>query len=375
MRLALVTDAWVPQVNGVVRTLQTTVERLRSRGADVLVISPDQFASMPCPTYPEIRLALARPGAVGRLIEGHQANAVHIATEGPLGLAARRHCLRVRRTFTTSFHTRFPDYVEARTRIPARFGWRFLSWFHGPARAVLVATPTLAAELAEHGLTQSRIWSRGVDLGRFRAGLPAPEAYAGLARPILLNVGRVAIEKNLEAFLALDVPGSKVVVGDGPALAALKTRFPDVLFLGALAGEALARAYAGADLFVFPSRTDTFGLVLVEAMASGLPVAAYPVPGPLDVVADSGAGALDEDLGAAVMAALRIPRAAALERARDFSWEAAVDQFEAALEDCFGVVPRPRRWLGRGARPALAPPLAHPKDACGSAREDGRIRS
>ncbi len=348
LRLALVTDAWSPQVNGVVRTLQTTVERLRAHGGDVLVISPDRFPSLPCPTYPEIRLALTRPGAVGRLIEAHRANAVHIATEGPLGLAARRHCLRVRRTFTTSFHTRFPDYVEARTGIPARFGWTFLSWFHRPARAVLVATPTLAAELAGHGLKQTRIWSRGVDLARFRAGLPAPAAYAGLARPILLNVGRVAVEKNLEAFLSLDVPGSKVVVGDGPALAGLKARFPDALFLGALSGEALARAYAGADLFVFPSRTDTFGLVLVEAMASGLPVAAYPVPGPLDVVADSGAGVLDEDLGAAVIAALRIPRAAALARARDFSWDAAVGQFEAALEDCFGVVPHRRRWLRRG---------------------------
>lgn len=351
MRLALVTDAWVPQVNGVVRTLQTTVERLRARGADVLVISPERFASLPCPTYPEIRLALARPGAVGRLIERHGANAVHIATEGPLGLAARRHCLRVRRSFTTSFHTRFPDYVEARTGIPARFGWRYLRWFHAPARAVLVATPTLAAELRQHGLRQTRIWSRGVDLARFRVGLPAPEAYAGLKRPILLNVGRVAVEKNLEAFLALDLPGSKVVVGDGPALTSLKLRFPEVLFLGALSGEPLARAYSGADLFVFPSRTDTFGLVLVEAMASGLPVAAYPVPGPLDVVGESDAGVLDEDLGAAVTAALRIPRAAALARARAFSWDAAVDQFEAALEDCFGVVPRPRRWRRWGAPP------------------------
>lgn len=354
VRLALVTDAWTPQVNGVVRTLQTTVDRLRARGADVLVISPDRFASLPCPTYPEIRLALTRPGTVGRLVEAHRANAVHIATEGPLGLAARRHCLRVRRSFTTSFHTRFPDYVEARTGLPARHGWRFLSWFHKPARAILVATPTLAAELAEHGLGQTRIWSRGVDLEQFRAGLQAPEAYRGLARPILLNVGRVAVEKNLEAFLSLDVPGSKVVVGDGPALAELKARFPDVLFLGALSGEPLARAYAGADLFVFPSRTDTFGLVLVEAMASGLPVAAYPVPGPIDVVADSGAGVLDADLGAAVTAALRIPRAAAIARAAQFSWDAAVDQFEAALEDCFGVVPRPRRWL-RIAAPSRLP--------------------
>lgn len=350
LRLALVTDAWTPQVNGVVRTLQTTVDMLEARGASVLVISPDRFRSLPCPTYPEIRLALARPGAVGRLIEAHGANAVHIATEGPLGMAARRHCLRVRRTFTTSFHTRFPDYVEARTGLPARHGWRYLRWFHRPARAILVATPTLAQELATHGLRQTRIWSRGVDLARFRPGLPAPEAYRGLARPILLNVGRVAVEKNLEAFLALETPGTKVVVGDGPALAELRARFPEVRFLGALSGEPLARAYAGADLFVFPSRTDTFGLVLVEALASGLPVAAYPVPGPLDVVGDSGAGVLDEDLARAVALALRIPRAAAIDRARAFSWEAAVDQFEAALEDCFGVTPRKRRWLRRARR-------------------------
>ncbi|MFQ3664541.1 MAG: glycosyltransferase family 1 protein [Sphingomonadaceae bacterium] len=354
LRLALVTDAWTPQVNGVVRTLSTTATLLEERGGDVLVIAPDRFPSVPCPTYPEIRLALARPGAIGRLIEAHGANAVHIATEGPLGLAARRHCLRVGRSFTTSFHTRFPDYVEARIGLPARLSWRYLAWFHRRARAILVATPSLAAELAGHGLPQTRIWSRGVDLDQFRPGLPPPEAYARLERPILLNVGRVAVEKNLEAFLSLETPGSKVVVGDGPALPALKARFPAVHFLGALSGEALARAFSGADLFVFPSRTDTFGLVLVEAMASGLPVAAYPVPGPLDVVGHSGAGALDEDLGRAIAKAMRIPRAAAIAHAREFTWDAAVSQFEAAIEDCFGIQPRRRRWLRRTAPSAQA---------------------
>jgi glycosyltransferase involved in cell wall biosynthesis len=334
LRLALVTDAWAPQVNGVVRTLSTTVGMLRARGADVRVVSPDQFRSVPMPSYPEIRLALARAGTVGRMIEAHGANAVHIATEGPLGLAARRHCLRTGRPFTTSFHTRFPDYVAARTGLSPAAGWRYLRWFHGPARAILVATPGLADELHDHGLPQTRPWSRGVDLSAFRPGLPPPDAYRGLARPILLNVGRVAVEKNLEAFLSLDVPGTKVVVGDGPALDGLKARFPEARFPGPMFGEALARAYSGADLFVFPSRTDTFGLVLIEAMASGLPVAAYPVPGPMDVVADSGAGVLDPDLGAAVTAALRLPRSAAVARARAFRWEAAVDQFEAAIEDC-----------------------------------------
>lgn len=356
--LALVSDAWAPQVNGVVRTLQTTAAMLRERGWEITPITPDRFRSMPCPTYPEIRLALTRPGAIGRMIEESGAGAVHIATEGPLGLAARRHCLARGRPFTTSFHTRFPDYLHARFRLPVSASWRYLRWFHGPARAVLVATPRLASELNDHGIAQTRLWSRGVDLSRFRPGLPAPESYHGLARPILLNVGRVAVEKNIEAFLASDAPGSKVVVGDGPALAALKQRFPDVLFTGALSGEALSRAYAGADLFVFPSRTDTFGLVLVEAMAAGLPVAAYPVAGPLDVVGSSGAGALDEDLGSAIRQALRIPRSAAVVHAQGFSWTAAVSQFEAAVMDCLEATRRPKRRLLRRSSGGRVGPAA-----------------
>jgi glycosyltransferase involved in cell wall biosynthesis len=336
-RLLLVSDAWAPQVNGVVRTLQTTARLLEGRGWQITPVTPDRFRSWPCPTYPEIRLAHAPRGAVGRLIEEASPCAIHIATEGPLGLAARAHALRSNRPFTTSFHTRFPDYLHARFRLPTAISWRYLRWFHGPARSVLVATPRLAEELASHGLPHTRLWSRGVDLGQFRPGLPAPDAYRDLQRPILLNVGRVAVEKNIEAFLEAPAPGSKVVVGDGPALAELKARYPQVLFLGALSGEPLARAYAGADLFVFPSRTDTFGLVLVEAMAAGLPVAAYPVHGPLDVVGTSGAGALDADLSAAITRGLRIPRAAALARAGDFSWEAAAAQFEAALSAPQGV--------------------------------------
>jgi glycosyltransferase involved in cell wall biosynthesis len=342
MRLAMVSDAWAPQVNGVVRTLGTTLGLLEARGWEVLTITPDRFRSLPCPTYPEIRLALVTPGCVGRMIEEFGADAIHIATEGPLGLAARHQALKVGRPFTTSFHTRFPDYVAARLRISPDPGWRYLRWFHGPARRVLVATPSLARELAGHGIRQTRLWSRGVDLAQFRPGLPLPEVFQGLPRPILLNVGRVAVEKNLEAFLTLDVPGTKVVVGDGPALADLRTRFPSAMFLGALSGEALARAYAGADLFVFPSRTDTFGLVLVEAMASGLPVAAFPVPGPLDVVGDSGAGVLDEDLGSAIVRALRIPRAAALDHAQGFSWDAAASQFEAAIVESLGEAGDPK---------------------------------
>lgn len=334
MKLTLVSDAWSPQVNGVVRTLATTVEMLRAKGADVRTITPDLFRALPCPTYPEIRLSLTRPGTIGAMIDAHAPDAVHIATEGPLGLAARRHCIATGRPFTTSFHTRFPDYLHARFRLPTAWSWRYLRWFHGPARAILVATPRLAQELASHGLMRTRLWSRGVDVAQFRPGLAAPEAYRGLPRPILLSVGRVAVEKNIEAFLAAPAAGSKVVVGDGPAFADLAARYPDVHFLGALSGEALARAYAGADLFVFPSRTDTFGLVLIEALASGLPVAAYPVAGPLDVIADSGAGVLDDDLSLAIRQALHIPQAVALARARSFTWDAAVAQFEAATAAC-----------------------------------------
>ncbi len=332
--LALVSDAWAPQVNGVVRTLSTTVALLRARGWTVTTITPDRFRSLACPTYPEIRLAMPAPGRIGTLIAESGATAVHIATEGPLGLAARRHCLNSGRPFTTSFHTRFPDYLHARFRLPPALSWRFLRWFHGPASAVLVATPRLAAELHGHGIQRTRLWSRGVDSSQFRAGQKPPESFAHLPRPILLNVGRVAVEKNIEAFLRAEAPGSKVVVGDGPALAELQARYPHILFTGALSGDALARAYAGADIFVFPSLTDTFGLVIIEALASGLPVAAYPVHGPLDILEGSDAGAMHADLATAIAKALSIPRAAALHRAADFTWAAAASQFEAAIREC-----------------------------------------
>ncbi len=353
-RLALVSDAWSPQVNGVVRTLQTTAGLLEQRGWSVTPITPDRFGSLPCPTYPEIRLALSRPGEVGRMIADARADVVHIATEGPLGLAARAHCLKAGRRFTTSFHTRFPDYLHARFRLPRAWSWAYLRWFHGPARSVLVATPRLAAELHGHGLTQTRIWSRGVDLDRFRPGLPAPEAYRGMPRPILLYVGRIAVEKNIEAFLRATAPGTRVVVGDGPARASLESRYPDVRFLGALHGEDLARAYAGADLFVFPSLTDTFGLVVVEALAAGLPVAAYPVHGPLDILEGSDAGVCDADLGMAIRRALLIPRGAALARARQFSWDAAASQFEAAIRGCLAASDPPG---GDPARPHPGAPF------------------
>ncbi len=341
MRLTLVSDAWTPQVNGVVRTLTTTVDHLRRRGHAVQTITPDRFASLPCPTYPEIRLALTTPYRVGGLIAGFRPDAVHIATEGPLGWLARGWCIKRGVPFTTSFHTRFPDYVAARTGLSPAYLWRLLARFHAPATAILVATPRLAAELAEHGLTQTRPWSRGVDLGQFHTGVASHPAYAGLPRPISLGVGRVAVEKNIAAFLTADVPGTKVVVGDGPALAAMRARFPRAVFLGSLTGAPLAAAYAGADVFVFPSLTDTFGLVMIEALASGVPVAGFPVAGPLDVVGADGRGtvagwsarigATDTDLAAAIRTALTADRAHCAAYAANFRWEACVDQFVAAL--------------------------------------------
>ena len=343
MRLTVVSDAWSPQVNGVVRTLTTTVAHLRDRGHVVQTITPDRFVSIPCPTYPEIRLALTHPLAIGRLIAGFRPEAVHIATEGPLGWLARGWCRKRGVPFTTSFHTRFPDYVAARTGLSPAYLWRILARFHAAARDILVATPRLAAELAEHGLTQTRPWSRGVDLGQFHPGIAAPDAYANLVRPIMLSVGRVAVEKNIAAFLSADVAGTKVIVGDGPALAAMRARFPDAVFLGSLSGEALAAAYAGADVFVFPSLTDTFGLVMIEALASGIPVAGFPVAGPLDIVGAEGTGtvagwsapvgAVDADLGRAIRSALTARSDDCAVYARYFRWEACVDQFVAALAE------------------------------------------
>ncbi|KFG91142.1 putative glycosyltransferase [Sphingobium herbicidovorans NBRC 16415] len=330
MRIVIVTDAWLPQVNGVVRTLQTIQAELEARGHLVKVISPDLYGSIPCPTYPEIRLAFVRSGAVGKAIAAFQPDAVHLATEGPLCLAARRWCLRGGVPFTTAYHTHFPDYVARRTGLPARWFWSYIRWFHGPAQAVLVSTKSVRQQLRSHGLAQVRPWGRGVDLSAFTPDATPPELFAGLARPIQLYVGRVAIEKNLEAFLASDHPGSKVVVGDGPARAQLERAYPDAHFMGALFAEELAGAYAGADVFVFPSTTDTFGLVMIEALACGTPVAAYPVTGPIDIVTPE-CGALAERLDDAIAAALLCDRAACAAHGRSFSWQRSADEFLTAL--------------------------------------------
>ena len=328
--IAIVTDAWHPQVNGVVRTLATTAGELRSRGHDVTILSPKGHRSIPCPTYPEIRLALTLPGSTGRKLARLAPDAIHIATEGPLGLAARRHCVKQAIPFTTAYHTQFPDYVARRTHLPAAAFWPFIEWFHRPSQAIMVATPTIREELRAHSLGQLHHWSRGVDLTCFSPDAPPPTEYAGLPRPIQLYVGRVSVEKNIETFLDTGYPGSKVVVGDGPALASLRQRYPEVAFLGRKSGRELAGCYAGADVFVFPSRTDTFGLVMIEALACGTPVAAFPVAGPQDIVTDD-VGALSEDLRRAIAAALMCDAAHCMQLAGQYSWEAATDQFLAGL--------------------------------------------
>lgn len=329
-RIAIITDAWLPQMNGVVRTLTTTCAHLRARGHAVMVVSPDQFRSLPCPTYPEIRLALPAPRAVGRRIDEFAPDAVHIATEGPLGIAARRHCLAQRIPFTTAYHTQFPAYVARRTGLPESVFWRFIRWFHGPAERVMVATESIRRELRDQGLSRLHHWSRGVDLACFTPDAPLPPEFADLPRPIQLYVGRVAVEKNLEAYLGGTYPGTRVVVGDGPALDTLRKRYPDAVFLGRREGRALAGCYAGADVFVFPSRTDTFGLVMIEALACGTPVAAFPVPGPQDIVTAT-TGALAENLDRAIAAAVFCAPRACVAHATTFGWDAATDQFVAGL--------------------------------------------
>ena len=330
MRIALVTDAWAPQVNGVVRTLGAVTSELARRGHDIEVVSPGEYRSLPCPTYPEIRLALAGSHSVGARLATFMPEAIHIATEGPLGWAARRWCLANGREFTTAYHTQFPEYLARRSHLPAAAFWPYIRRFHGPSSGVMVATETIRAQLAAHGITQLREWSRGVDLAQFGPDIAPPDLFFDLPRPIQLYVGRVAVEKNIEAFLANSHRGSKVVVGDGPALARLRAAFPEAHFVGRQSGEALAACYAGADVFVFPSRTDTFGLVMIEALACGTPVAAYPVPGPLDVLTPE-SGFMAEALEDAIAGALALDRELCLARGSEFSWEASTDQFLAAL--------------------------------------------
>ena len=331
-RIVLVTDAWTPQVNGVVTTLTKMKSELEKLGHEVISVTPDKFLTVPMPTYPEIRLALWPWPKLNETMEKARPHAIHIATEGPLGLAARHYCLSNNLPFSTSFHTRFPEYLQARTGAPLEWGYDYLRWFHGPSEAMMVSTPGLQEELRELGFGHTVLWPRGVDTELFR---PMPEErgahYLGLERPVYTYVGRVAVEKNIESFLDLDLPGTKMVVGDGPTLETLRTAYPDVRFTGSLFGEDLARAYAAADCFVFPSRTDTFGLVLLEALAAGTPVAAYPVRGPLDVIGDAPVGVLSENLGEAALKALDTSREACRQFALGYSWEICARRFESNL--------------------------------------------
>lgn len=342
MRIAIATDAWKPQVNGVVRTLSTTVNALIERGHDVELITPQQFFTVPMPGYREIRLAVAPRFGARRALAEFKPDIVHISTEGPIGWSARAWCLSHNKPFTSAFHTRFPDYASVRTGLsPDRF-WPIMRRFHAPSKAVLAATPGLMAELAERKIPQTRLWSRGVDTAIFHDKQPPLDSLSHLPRPLFLSVGRVAKEKNLEAFLQCGVAGSKVVVGDGPMLEELNAKYPDVHFTGSLQGTELAGAYTAADVFVFPSKTDTFGLVLIEALACGVPVAGYPVAGPMDIAGIDGCGpnadlpnpvgALNDNLVIAMTQALNCSREDAAAYGRTFSWDRCTSQFEEALE-------------------------------------------
>jgi glycosyltransferase involved in cell wall biosynthesis len=329
MRILVATDAWHPQVNGVVRTLAMTAEAARTLGAEFSFLTPESFRTFALPSYRDLRLALPYQAKIARLIAEARPDSIHIATEGPIGLLVRRYCRNNGLPFTTSFHTRFPEYISARLPIPESWIWAALRWFHRPSQAVMAATPALATELRIRGFRNVVLWPRGVDARLFHPRV----VDLGLPRPVFLCVGRVAVEKNLEAFLDLDLPGSKVIVGDGPARASLARKYPQAVFLGSRQGEALAEAYAGADVFVFPSRTDTFGLVLLEALASGVPVAAFPVTGPRDVIGPAPVGALNDDLRSACLAALNISRQSCLEFAAKHTWEASARAFIDHMPD------------------------------------------
>ncbi|MEM1212595.1 MAG: glycosyltransferase family 1 protein [Planctomycetota bacterium] len=319
MKITLATDAWAPQVNGVVRTWQQVIHASTEMGHAWDVIHPGLFKTFGAPRYPEIKLAIAPGGGTRKRLDDFAPDAIHIATEGPIGRAARKYCLKRNLPFTTSYHTQFPYYLKSYFGVPRKWTYRFIRWFHGKAQTTLVPTKTIGDELNTNGLNNITVWSRGVDTDLFK---PYEKTlYADLPRPIFLYAGRVALEKNIEAFIALDLPGSKVIVGDGPVRKSLESKYPGNHWAGYQHGEDLARHYASADVFVFPSRTDTFGVVLLEANACGLPTAAYPVTGPIDVVQNGTTGVLDEDLGKAATACLELNPEDCLDYARSNSWE------------------------------------------------------
>jgi len=333
-RIALVTDAWHPQINGVVTTLSRTVKDLTQFGCEVLTITPQQFRAIPCPTYPEIQLAVTTSGRVAHQLREFAPNGVHIATEGPLGWAARKFCARQGFPFTTSYHTRFPEYVRMRWPVPLAMSYSVIRRFHTKARRTMVATDALQSELEGKGFSNLVRWSRGVDTTLF---IPR-EKSCTCERPLAIYLGRVAVEKNIEAFLKLDLPGSKWVIGDGPARKTLELQYPEVTFTGFRQGEELAKLVAEADVLVFPSLTDTFGVVLLEAMACGVPVAAYPVCGPLETVVNGVNGCLDLDLNVAVKKALTVSPDSCRSYALERSWESCSKQFYQNLALADGVL-------------------------------------
>jgi glycosyltransferase involved in cell wall biosynthesis len=336
MRIAIVTDAWSPQTNGVVSTLRQTTSCLERLGHEIMLMNPGMFRSVPCPTYPEIRLALFPYGGLASLMSGFHPEAIHIATEGPLGMAARRYCLRHGLQFTTSYHTQFPQYLRSRFPIPVSLSYRALLWFHGAATHCMVSTQTVRNQLAERGFRNLVRWQRGVDTELFA---PGAKDFLQLPRPIATYIGRVAIEKNIDAFLRMPWHGTKLVIGDGPELPRLKSQFPNAVYAGFRFGEDLAQHLAASDVFVFPSLTDTFGLVNLEAMACGIPVAAFPVAGPIDVVEDGVTGALDEDLARAALRAMTIDPQKCRDRALRSSWESCSREFESNLVPAHGHRP------------------------------------
>ena len=345
MRIMLITDAWEPQVNGVVRTLKRVIAEGEAMGHEFHIVSPEGFKTFPLPTYSEIRIAPWAKSQIEERFHAFEPEAVHIATEGPLGWAARAICLKNKFPFTTSYHTRFPEYVSARFPVPVSWGYSYVRSFHKFSGRVMVATPSMREELEARKFHNVVAWSRGVDTELFHPSRRRDnfEPFAGLPRPIFLNVGRVAVEKNIETFLKQDLPGSKVVVGDGPQLAELKAKYPKAVFLGAKFGEDLADCFANADVFVFPSLTDTFDLVILEAMASGTPVAAFDAPGPKDIIPGSDAGVIDADLKAACLGALGCDRGVTRTYAEGYSWRACAEAFINNL-DPLPVPERKRFW-------------------------------
>jgi glycosyltransferase involved in cell wall biosynthesis len=326
MRILVATDAWHPQINGVVRTLTTLAKAVRNRGSSIEFLTPDGFPSFELPTYPGMRCAIPNAREIARRIEAIAPDAIHIATEGPIGYSVRRFCIKRGLPFTTSYTTRFPEYISARLPIPESWSYAVLRRFHNASAVTMVSTDSMTADLKSRGFTNTGMWTRGVDTELFR---PDRAVDIGLKRPIFMTVGRVAIEKNIDAFLSLDLPGSKAVIGRGPEEDRLRRQYPDVTFFGSLSDENLASHLAAADVFVFPSRTDTYGVVQLEALACGVPVAAYPVTGPLDVIADNPIGALNEDLRIACLDALKISRQACRDFALTRSWDNSAKQFIA----------------------------------------------